>query len=97
MNASPLEKGDSDAYSHVLPLADATGSVSVAGARSGLQNRGAESPSVISHKSLRNPARSLTGAASNDPDLAVVVEAWDRLPEGVRTSISMLVKAASGN
>jgi hypothetical protein len=39
MNASPLEKRDSDAYSRVLPLADALGSVSVAGARSGLQNR----------------------------------------------------------
>ena len=39
MNASPLEKRDSDAYSRVLPLADVTGSVSVAGARSGLQNR----------------------------------------------------------
>ena len=39
MNASPLENGDFDAYSRVLPLADDTGSVSVAGARSGLQNR----------------------------------------------------------
>jgi hypothetical protein len=39
MNATPLEKRDSDAYSRVLSLADASGSVSVAGARSGLQNR----------------------------------------------------------
>jgi integrase len=39
MNASPLKIGGSDAYSHVLPLADATGSASAAGARPGLQNR----------------------------------------------------------
>ena len=100
MNATPLEKRDSDAYSRVLPLADVTGSVSVAGARSGLQNRGSESPSTISHKSLRNQAPSLTAhgqrAASNDPDLAVVNDAWPQLPEAVRASILMLVKAAAG-
>ena len=32
----------------------------------------------------------------DDPDLAIVIEAWDRLPEGVRQSVVMLVKAASG-
>ena len=31
-----------------------------------------------------------------DADLAAVIEAWDRLPEAVRASISMLVKAAGG-
>ncbi len=36
---SPLKIGGSDAYSHVLTLPDASGSVSVAGARPGLQNR----------------------------------------------------------
>ncbi len=39
MNANPLKTGGADAYSHVLPLPDATGSASVAGARPGLQNR----------------------------------------------------------
>ena len=39
MNANPLKKGDSDAYSRVLTLADASGSVSAAGGRPGLQNR----------------------------------------------------------
>jgi hypothetical protein len=29
-------------------------------------------------------------------DLAAVIEAWDWLPEGVRQSVVMLVKAASG-
>jgi len=100
MNTSPLEKTDSDAYSRVLALADNAGSVSVAGARSGLQNRGSESASTISRKSLRNLAHSLTAqgqrAASNDPDLGAVVEAWDRLPEGVRQSVVMLVNAAAG-
>ncbi len=32
----------------------------------------------------------------DDPDLAIVIEAWDRLPVGVRQSVVMLVKAASG-
>jgi hypothetical protein len=31
-----------------------------------------------------------------DADLAAVIEAWDRLPEGVRQSVVMLVKAAVG-
>jgi hypothetical protein len=30
-----------------------------------------------------------------DPDLAAVLAAWSRLPEAVRASILMLVKAAS--
>jgi hypothetical protein len=30
------------------------------------------------------------------PDLAAVIEAWDRPPDGVRQSVLMLVKAASG-
>jgi hypothetical protein len=29
------------------------------------------------------------------PDLTAVIEAWDRLPDGVRQSVVMLVKAAS--
>jgi hypothetical protein len=31
-----------------------------------------------------------------DPDLAVVVEVWDRLPSAVRAGIVALVKAAGG-
>jgi hypothetical protein len=37
-----------------------------------------------------------TDTCQNDPDLAAVIKAWDRLPEGVRQSGVMLVKAASG-
>jgi hypothetical protein len=37
-----------------------------------------------------------TDTCQNDPDLAVIIESWDRLPEGVRQSVVMLVKAASG-
>jgi hypothetical protein len=33
-------------------------------------------------------------AASDDPDLAAIIDAWDRLPEAVRASIMMLVRAA---
>jgi hypothetical protein len=31
-----------------------------------------------------------------DPDLATVVDAWDRLPEAVRAGIVAMVKAAGG-
>jgi hypothetical protein len=34
-------------------------------------------------------------AALDDPDLATVVDAWDRLPEAVRAGILAMVKAAS--
>jgi hypothetical protein len=34
-------------------------------------------------------------AALTDPDLAAVVNAWDRLPEAVRAGILAMVKAAS--
>jgi hypothetical protein len=34
-------------------------------------------------------------AASNDPDLTAVIDAWDRLPEAVRAGIVAMVKAAS--
>jgi hypothetical protein len=30
-----------------------------------------------------------------DPELAVVIEAWDRLPETIRAGIAVMVKAAS--
>jgi hypothetical protein len=30
-----------------------------------------------------------------DPDLAAVIDAWDRLPEAVRAGIVAMVKAAS--
>jgi hypothetical protein len=31
----------------------------------------------------------------SDPDLAVVIEAWDRLPEAIRAGIVAMVRAAS--
>ncbi len=36
-----------------------------------------------------------TDTCNNDPDLAAVNAAWPELPEGVKQSIVMLVKAAS--
>jgi hypothetical protein len=50
---------------------------------------------------VRKP--SATGSATEllpdllpaDPDLAIVVDAWDRLPEAVRAGIVVLVKAAA--
>ncbi len=70
----------------------------MAGARPGLQNRGTESASCISEKSLRNQSFSLTvqgqRAASNVPGLAAVIEAWDGLPEAIKTGIQAMVNAA---
>jgi hypothetical protein len=37
----------------------------------------------------------LHDTCQNDPDLATVVNAWDRLPEAVRAGIVAMVKAAS--
>ena len=37
-----------------------------------------------------------TDTCQTDPDLASVVDAWDRLPEAVRAGIVAMVKATSG-
>jgi hypothetical protein len=37
-----------------------------------------------------------TDTCRTDPDLAAVIDAWDRLPEAVRAGIVAMVKAASG-
>jgi hypothetical protein len=34
-------------------------------------------------------------AASDDPELAAVIDAWDRLPEAIKAGIVAMVKAAS--
>ena len=54
-----------------------------------------------SDKDLGNSPLSLgprlaTDACQTNPDLAAVVDAWDRLPEAVRAGIVAMVKAASG-
>ena len=36
-----------------------------------------------------------TDTCKNDPGLAAVIEAWDRLPEAIRAGILAMVKAAS--
>jgi hypothetical protein len=36
-----------------------------------------------------------TDTCQTDPDLATVVDAWDRLPEAVRAGIVAMVKAAA--
>jgi hypothetical protein len=37
-----------------------------------------------------------TDTRQTDPDLATVVDAWDRLPEAVRAGIVAMVRAAAG-
>ncbi len=61
-------------------------------------NRRKSAPILSLHR--QTPASSPicpTDAKSFPLDLAAVVEAWPDLPESVRASISMLVKAAKGN
>ena len=36
-----------------------------------------------------------TDTCQNDPDLAAVIEAWDRLPEAIRAGIMAIVTASS--
>jgi hypothetical protein len=36
-----------------------------------------------------------TDTCQNDADLAAVIDAWDRLPEALRTGIVAMVKAAT--
>ena len=60
-------------------------------------------PKRISRKGLRvatGPSaapvahRMPTDICQTDPDLAVVIDAWDRLPEAVRAGIVAIVQAA---
>jgi hypothetical protein len=37
----------------------------------------------------------LNDTCKNDPNLAAVIEAWDRLPEAIRAGIVAIVKAAA--
>jgi hypothetical protein len=71
----------------------------VAGARPGLQNRCEDGVTTPSDNDLGNTAQSPTAqgqrAASNDPDLSLINEAWPNLPNAVKSTILMLMKAAS--
>ena len=49
-----------------------------------------------SHSKSERLSQLVSYKGSLPPDLATIVDAWPRLPEAVRASILMLVKAASG-
>jgi hypothetical protein len=36
-----------------------------------------------------------TDTCQTDPELAAIIDAWDRLPEAVRAGIAAMVKAAA--
>ncbi len=57
-------------------------------------------PSATSDKDLQTSPSSLgphlaTDTCQTEPDLATVMDAWDRLPEAVRAGIVAMVKAAA--
>src|SRR5262249_57122146 len=95
MKPMPLNDDDRGAYSRVLPTAGAAGSVWTAGAAPGLHNQGTAGATPCPATRLRKSHCPLTAqgqrAAPNDPDLAAVVNAWDRLPEAVRAGIVAMV------
>jgi hypothetical protein len=67
----------------------------VAHAPAGLRSqRHRQSQSKVDQASLMAAHRQR--AASDDPDLAAVIAAWDRLPEAVRAGIVAMVRAARG-
>ena len=49
-----------------------------------------------SHKQTAIDPDLIHDTCQTDPDLAPVVNAWDRLPEAVRAGIVAMVRAASG-
>jgi len=58
----------------------------------------AESRQQATPNVIRRPPRatkSATGALMDDPELAAVIDAWDRLPEAVRAGIVAMVKVAA--
>jgi hypothetical protein len=65
---------------------------------------GTDDPNPSSHqdasRGIRKHPPSATQNATRvlptDPDLAAVIEAWDRLPAAVRAGIVAMVRAASG-
>jgi len=83
------------------------GSVSVAGALPGLQNRGDDFVSADPTMPLRKQAPSLAAQGKraaqiepplngpDDPDLAAVMAAWPDLPEALKAGIVAMVKAAA--
>ena len=67
---------------------------------SGFQDRCADHANAFRPNGLRQSFVTSTApgqrAAPTDPDLATVVDAWDRLPEAVRAGIVAMVRAARG-
>jgi hypothetical protein len=65
-----------------------------------IHNLGADSSKSMPSHGLEFPADGVshhipTDTCRNDPDLAAVIEAWDRLPEAIRAGILAMVQAAS--
>src|SRR5262245_15810316 len=71
-----------------------------AGSRSRAQDQSTTSsrqePSQSAPKRLPTATENATGLRPADPDLAAVIDVWDRLPQAVRAGIVAMVKAASG-
>jgi hypothetical protein len=100
MTVLPLKNRGLAGYSRFDSDADAEGSVSAAGARPGLQNQAPKHEKPAKTKGKASHQGSLAHRQLSDSllpaDLQSIVAAWPTLPDAVRASILMLVKAASG-
>ena len=77
-----------------------SGSVCTSGGGPGLQNQlhdsASPSQSSTSGNAEENLAFCLAFLAQKSPDLALIVERWDSLPEPVRAGIVAMIKVAGG-
>jgi hypothetical protein len=68
--------------------------------RTGLENRFTDSPtnsnSSTSGNSIKNLASCLAFLSQRSPELALLVQSWETLPDAVRAGIMAMVKASSG-
>jgi hypothetical protein len=73
--------------------------VSKANCADGLGNRPRHDISSLTANDFRpqrNQRGGLFGVSEGSPDLAAIVEAWDRLPESIRQGIVAMIRSADG-
>ena len=101
MNGLTLEKAGDDAYCRVDSHPVESTGVGTRTPDLRIMRPQAVSPNGLSAHDLRQTAPSVahylpTDTCKIDPELAALVTAWPNLPDAIRVSILMLVRAAKG-